>query len=293
VFAAFAERGDVLPDFVGAGGAFKEFDDGEAPALECGAEVGERREGAGGGDLAEAVEDDFEFARGALGGVEQFERAGGEVAGVRVGRGAGGFEGGVDAGELGVGHVNLAADFDAVGERRGEFAGDGGDGGDVAGDVVADGAVRAAREGAGEAAVFVEERDGDAVYFRFNDEGFSRCGAGAGGGGFEVGNGAGGEGGEFAAGVAFFDAQHRGTVGGFGKALGMVVGEGLGSVGGGVGEGGVGGEEGVALAGEAVVFGVGDFGAALLIEGVVAGDFGAGGGGAGGGGGGGRRRRPI
>nr|BFF27017.1 hypothetical protein GCM10025732_49820 [Glycomyces mayteni] len=115
---------------------------------------------------AEAVGDEGEGPLGGLGGVLLAQGPGGGVAGVGERGLPGGGLGLVEAREVGAGEVDLAADFEEVGDGEavcgGEALGDGGDGADVRGDVFAGDAV-AAGGGAGEAAVLVDEVDGEAV----------------------------------------------------------------------------------------------------------------------------------
>ena len=99
-----------------------------------------------------------------------FERPCGGVARIGEERFAGRFAFGVEPVERGVGHQNLASDFEEVGIAVArQLQRNAADGADVGRDVVALGAV-AARHGLQQAAVIVGERDGRAVEFQFADE---------------------------------------------------------------------------------------------------------------------------
>ena len=123
---------------------------------------------SGFGDLAPGVGEEAEGAAGGDPRVELAEGAGGGVA--RVGEGAAGLGlAGVQGLEVGVGHVDLAADLeDGRGAVKG--AGDVGDGAGVGGDVLAGLAV-AAGGGGDEAAGLVAEREREAVDLRLGGEG--------------------------------------------------------------------------------------------------------------------------
>ena len=117
-------------------------------------------------DGAGRVEHGVQRAAGDFARVELLERAGGRVARVHEGLAAGLLFAPVELGEAGAAHVDLAADFQQR-RRVCESERDGAERLDVGGDVIADLAV-AARRSAYECAVFVEQREGDAVNLRLD-----------------------------------------------------------------------------------------------------------------------------
>ena len=100
--------------------------------------------------------------------VEELERAGGGVAGVGEGDLLGGSAKLVEPDQLGVGHVDLAADLEQAGGAALEDQGDLADGLEIGRDVVAALAVASGRP-RDEVAVLVSERDGDAVDLELDD----------------------------------------------------------------------------------------------------------------------------
>lgn len=212
--------------------------------------------GAGGGTVGEEeVGVEVELAVGGDGGVEDAEGAGGGVARVGVAGEAFLLAVGVEFLEGGVGHDDFSAGFE-LGAVAADFEGEAADGAGVGGDVFAFGAV-AAGEGELEAAARVLGREGEAVEFEFGYvlEGFvAEEVADALVEGAELG---------FVEGVV--EAEHRGGVGEFDEAF---AGGSTDALGGGVGgdERGVGLFEGLELAHEGVVLGVGELG---LIEDVI------------------------
>ena len=110
---------------------------------------------------APAIGEEPERAGGGDGWVELAQRAGGGVAGVGEGLEAGGLLTGVEGGEIGVAHIDLAADFEEL-RGAGQGLGDVVDGAGVGGDVLAGLAV-AAGGGADQLAVLVAQREREAV----------------------------------------------------------------------------------------------------------------------------------
>lgn len=141
---------------------------GEAPGFEglVGFELSFEE---GGFAVADAVEDDGEFAFAGFFGVEEFDGPGGEVSGVGVEGEVFFFAEAVDAFKFVLADVDFAADFDdfwVVGafEVKGEAV----DGFGVCGNVVA-GCTISASDGANELSVLIGEADGHAVDFGFYD----------------------------------------------------------------------------------------------------------------------------
>ena len=209
--------------------------------------------------VAEGVDVDLQAAGGGHGGVELADGAGGGVAGIGVEGFVIGLALAVEVGEGLLGHEDFAAYFEA---GRGIFQqgkGDGGDGAEVVGNVFA--AVAVAAGGAlGEAAVFVGEGYGEAVYLEFADEVEGVFAE-------EVGDAA-MPGGEFFRVEGVGEAEHGEAVPHLGKAFGRGRADALG--------GGFGDDEfgvlflqGAELAHEVVELGVGDFGGVQRVIAVV------------------------
>ena len=128
-------------------------------------------------DVPDAVADHGQRALGGLGGVLLPQRPGGRVAGVGEDALPGGGALGVEVPELLDGDVDLAADLQDLRHRVvircGELVRDVGDGAGVGGDVLPHPAVAAGRR-ADEAAVFVDQVDGQAVDLQLGQVGARR-----------------------------------------------------------------------------------------------------------------------
>ncbi len=212
--------------------------------------------GAGGGAIGEEeVGVEVELAVGGDGGVEDAEGAGGGVAGVGVAGEAFLLAVGVEFLEGGVGHDDFAAGFELRAVAA-DFEGEAADGAGVGGDVLAFGAV-AAGEGELKRARGELGGEGEAVEFEFGHvlEGLVA----------EDVADALVEGAEFGFVEGVVEAEHGGGMGEFDKAF---AGGSANALGGRVGsdERGVGLFEGLELAHESVVLGVGELG---LIEDVI------------------------
>ena len=163
--AVRADLGDPLFDSLPARQQARVGRDGQAPVPQLlvpahlGGRLGEVLPGL---DEADAVGDHREGALGGLGRVLLTQRSGGRVARVDESLFPGLNAGLVEGGEVGDREVDLAAHLDAGGNGTGQGLRDRGDGSRVGGDVFADVAVASGR-GAHEAAVLVQEVDGQAV----------------------------------------------------------------------------------------------------------------------------------
>ena len=163
--AVRADLGDPLFDSLPACEQARVGRDGQAPVAQllvpahlCG-RLGEVLPGL---DEADAVGDHREGALGGLGRVFLAQGSGGRIARVDESLFPGLDAGLVEGSEVGDREVNLAAHLDARGDGAGQGLWDRGDRARVGGDVFADVAVASGR-GAHEAAVLVEEVDGEAV----------------------------------------------------------------------------------------------------------------------------------
>ena len=211
------------------------------------------------------IDDGVQRAAGNFARVELFERTCGGVARIHERLASGLFFTPVEFGEAGAGHVDLTAHFEQV-KGVGEREGNGADGLDVGGDVIAYLAV-AARGGACQESLLVEQGEGDAIDFGFDHIVPGLVGQLAVKERVEVD--------EIVAGVGLVEAHHGRAVanlleGGEGRAAdalrGRVGGEPL----------GVRSLEGFELSIERVIVGVADLGARVdIVEAVMAADFGA------------------
>ena len=163
--AVRADLGDPLFDSLPAREQARVGRDGQAPVAQLlvpahlGGRLGEVIPGL---DEADAVGDHGEGALGGLRRVLLAQGTGGGVARVDEGLFPGLDAGLVEGGEVGDREVDLAAHLDACGNGAGQRVRDRGDRARVGSDVLADVAV-AAGGGAHEAAVLVQEVDGQAV----------------------------------------------------------------------------------------------------------------------------------
>ena len=269
--AVAVEAGEEAGEFAEGGGAVEPGAGLEAVGAEGVLEAGDGLVG-GAFHLAVGVEDAVERAGGDEFRVELLEGAGGGVAGVDEGGLAGLVALLVEAGEVGAGHEDLAADLE---ERRGavrEAEGDAADGADVLGDVVARRAV-AAGQGVVEGAVAVNDADRHAVDLRLDGDGDLGGAEGAGEAGEPVGEARhAGEGVVLFAFAEFLvlqlvdvlDGEHGAEVGALGEAFERGAADALGG-GSGVAEGGVGFFQRLQLVHQDVVFGIADLRLGLLV----------------------------